>query len=462
MASILAAKNKTPLSGSVLVPGDKSMSHRALMLASVAKGTSSIHGLLASDDVFATAQALKQVGVVFSFDRGSWIVTPPAYFESPDEMIDVGNSGTSARLLMGLLCGRGIDLRLTGDASLCRRPMRRAADPLRLMGAKIDLIDDKLPAQIHSVAELSAIDYAPPVASAQVKSALLLASLCAKGSTVIVEKTATRDHTEHMLRYMGARIVSEAIDTYARRITFDGYQQIIGSQLNIPGDPSSAAFLLAAAAMIPGSDVTLKNVMINPYRNGFIDCLKDMGADIAFESVATACGEDVANIRLRYAPLSAISVPAYRVPSMIDEVPIFAVLAATLHGQTRIPNLSELRFKESDRLQSMANGLSACGVAVDILGDDLLIKGVAYVPGGGVISASLDHRIAMSFAILGLAAQEPVFVSGAETISSSFPQFFTTMQRLGADLRLMSESEPIRTGRHAGQGADFADAFFRR
>jgi 3-phosphoshikimate 1-carboxyvinyltransferase len=463
MADLVSSRINVPLRGVVTAPGDKSCSHRTLMLGSVARGTSVIRGLLHSQDVYSTAMALRQLGAHFDTDgNGDLRVTAPDMgFSPPHRDVDVGNSGTSARLLMGLLCGRGVSFGMNGDASLRRRPMRRVVDPLRQMGARIDLHDENLPAQIDAVRRLRGLAYHMPVASAQVKSALLLATLCADGVTTISEPAPTRDHTERLLKFMGAVVDHECSDSGAKTLRFAGGQDLRAALLDVPGDPSSAAFLLGAAAMIPGSDVTVRNVMINPYRSGFMDTLVDMGAQISFDNQRPCCGENVADVRLVYAPLRAVDVPPERIPAMIDEIPILSVVAATIPGMTRMPALAELRVKESDRLTALALGLNACGVDARVAGDMLTVNGTPDRIGGGArIFANLDHRIAMGFLILGLLAQNPVRVSGTETIDSSFPSFAAMMEVLGARFDSVRDAGTVRVKTGGSRlAAQFVDLF---
>lgn len=422
------------------MPGDKSISHRALMLAGMAIGRSRLLGLLEGEDVLCTAAAMRALGA--SVERrpdGEWWVEGVGVggLAEPENFIDLGNSGTSARLLMGLLAGHPVTAFLSGDGSLRRRPMARAAEPLTRMGARIVSREGcRLPLAVIGAREPAAITYALPVPSAQVKSAVLLAGLNTPGRTTVIEREPTRDHSELMLRHFGAdvRVISNDDDSIA--VTIEGQPELrANGDLVIPGDPSSAAFPAVAALLLPGSDVTILNVGINPFRIGLFETLAEMGAGIEILGHRLAGAEPVADLRIRAAALKGVEVPASRAPSMIDEYPILAVAAAFATGRTVMRGLSELRVKESDRLTAIAEGLAACGVEVAIEGDDLIVEGKGEPPeGGALVNARLDHRIAMSFLVLGMAARRPVAIDDAETINTSFPGFTALMNGLGGGI----------------------------
>ena len=431
--SLPARKSPGPLAGSARSPGDKSMSHRALMLGAAAKGETIIAGLLESADIRATAAALRALGVrLYRGETGLWHVDGrgPAAFRSPETALDMGNSGTGVRLLAGLVAGSAATATFTGDASLARRPMGRVLAPLALMGAQFIARDgDRLPFTLRGAGAATAIAYAPPVPSAQVKSAILLAGLFADGETVVTEARPTRDHTEIMMRHFGADL--RAQDGH---VTLRGGRPLEGCSVDIPGDASAAAFVAAAAALTPGSDVKLAQVGVNPARTGFYDALREMGADVSFTGRNALNGEAVADIAIRGgAVLAGITVEPDRIPAMVDEIPILAVAAACAAGVTRLCGLGELRVKESDRVALMAAGLTACGAAVEVIGDDMVIHGAGRPPAGGaLVETAMDHRIAMSFLVLGGVADEPVTVDDARWIGTSFPDFAGVMNRLGA------------------------------
>jgi len=428
------------LKGTVPVPGDKSLSHRALLLGGIAIGETEIKGLLEGEDVLATAAALRALGA--RVDRradgrgaATWRVVGCGVggLVEPSGVIDMGNSGTGVRLLMGLVATHPIQTVFTGDASLNRRPMERVMAPLRAFGASFSARrGGLLPITVNGAPMPVPVDYEVPVASAQVKSAVLLAGLNTPGNTVVIEPKPTRDHTERMLRGFGAAIAVEEIDG-GRRIELAGQPELEGRDLNIPGDVSSAAFPLVAASLVEGSDVTLKNIGVNPLRTGLLDTLREMGADIEFDGDTETDEEPAVDLHVRAASLKGIDVPAARAPSMIDEYPILAVAAATAEGTTRMTGLAELRVKESDRLAAMATGLAACGVEIEETADSLTVHGCnGPVPGGGAIATDLDHRIAMAFAVLGMVSKEPVRIDDARPIDTSFPGFIALMNELGA------------------------------
>ena len=357
-------------------------------------------------------------------------------------MLDLGNSGTSARLLCGILASHPFTSFMSGDASLRRRPMQRVIEPLARMGAQFETRDGgRMPLAIVGTDEMVPIEYRLPVASAQVKSAILLAGLNTAGETTVIEPEATRDHTERMLRYFGAEVRVTPAEEGGKRITVVGWPELKGRDIVVPGDPSSAAFAVVAAAIRPGSDITIENVGVNPLRAGLFQTLRDMGADIAFENARDVGGEPVADIRVKGGVLSGVEVPAERAPSMIDEYPILAIAAACAQGTTRMQGLAELRAKESDRLASVAAGLRANGVRHEVGDAELIVHGTGLAPaGGGLVKTHLDHRIAMSFLVLGLASREPVAVDDASPIDTSFPGFATLMNGLGAQIEPQAEA----------------------
>jgi len=432
MSRPLTARKTTGLSGALKVPGDKSISHRALIFGALAIGRTRISGLLESADVLATARALQQMGVRMEHDGDDWRVTGVGCggLAQPRTPLDFGNAGTGVRLMMGVIAGHDIAAELTGDESLCRRPMGRVLDPLRQMGTEVRG-GDRLPLTLVGSGELTPITFRLPVASAQVKSAVLLAGLMTQGETTVIEPEATRDHTETMMRHFGAelRIEQGAED---RSITLSGEAVLHARDVEVPGDPSSAAFPTAAALICPGSEVTIENVLVNPTRTGFYDTLADMGADLRFENERRSGGEPVADLRVRAGTLQGVTVPAERAPRMIDEYPILAVVAATASGETRMEGIGELRVKESDRLAATIAGLTACGVSAWAEGDTLVVRGADGIAGGASVETHMDHRIAMAFAVLGLAAERPVRIDDTAMIHTSFPGFAEKMRALGA------------------------------
>jgi 3-phosphoshikimate 1-carboxyvinyltransferase len=441
---LLRAAPHGALSGAVGLPGDKSISHRALMLAAMAAGESRIEGLLEGEDVLATAAALRRLGVeIERTAAGVWRVwgVGVAGLAEPDDVLDLGNAGTAARLLMGLLAGHPFTSFLTGDASLRARPMRRVIEPLTRMGAAVLARSGaRLPLAITGRSDLLPIVHESAVASAQVKSAVLLAGLHAPGCTTVVEPLASRDHTERMLLAMEAKVLIETTATGGRQVTIVGQPELAPQRFAVPGDPSSAAFPAVAAAVAAGSAVRLAGVGLNPLRTGLYATLTEMGAEIATEDERLAGGEPVGDLVIRGGALRGVEVPADRAPAMIDEYPILAMAAACAKGTTIMRGLAELRVKESDRLAAIADGLAACGVEATIAGEDLIVRGSGAAPAGGAaIDARLDHRIAMSFLVLGGLAQAPVTVRGAETIETSFPGFADVMNRLGAKIAAVEE-----------------------
>ena len=434
---LTAARPAAPLAGAVAVPGDKSISHRALMFGALAVGFTEITGLLEGEDVLATAAALRAMGAgIEQTADGIWRVDGVGVggLGEPEDVLDLGNSGTSARLLLGMLATHKLTAFVTGDNSLRGRPMRRVIDPLSRFGARFVAREGgRLPLAVTGAAEPVPVEYRLPVPSAQVKSAVLLAGLNTPGVTSVIETEPSRDHTERMLRHFGATLRVEDEPGGGRRISVTGQPELAAAPIVVPGDPSSAAFPLVAALIVPGSEVRIENVGLNPSRTGLLASLAEMGADIVFENRREAGGEPVADLLVRAGTLTATDVPPERAPSMIDEYPILAVAAACARGRTIMRGLAELRVKESDRLTGIAEGLARCGVDVRVEGDDLIVEGSgAPPPGGGLIATRLDHRIAMAFLVLGLAAREPVRIDDARPIATSFPDFVPLMRRLGA------------------------------
>ncbi|MEM8971596.1 MAG: 3-phosphoshikimate 1-carboxyvinyltransferase [Pseudomonadota bacterium] len=438
----LRAHPSRNLKGRVRVPGDKSISHRSLMFGALATGTTRITGLLEGEDVINTARIVSQLGAKATKTGDTWEVLGRGVggLQQPDTDLDFGNSGTGARLMFGVIAGNDLSARFVGDASLSRRPMARVLDPLKKMGLRVDDDRTMLPLTVHGNPDVIPMEYELPVPSAQVKSAVLIAGLHARGRTTVIEKEATRDHTERMLRYLGADIsVEDRGDTRAIHVAGDA--ELSGRDIAVPGDPSSAAFIAAAAAIVPGSDVTIENVLINPTRTGFYTTLSEMGADIAFINERDAGGEAVADIRIASSKLKGVVVPAERAPSMIDEYPVLAVVAAFADGDTVMNGLAELKVKESDRLAATSDGLAANGISATVQGDTLTVHGMATPPGGGRVATHLDHRIAMAFSILGLASDRPVEVDDGAIIATSFPEFEPLMAEIGASLE-RTESKP--------------------
>ena len=429
------------LNGKCRVPGDKSVSHRALMIGALSVGETKIFGLLEGNDVLATARALTILGAqVKRLDDGSWQMFGCGIggLAAPPDVIDMGNSGTGVRLLMGLLACQPMTVVLTGDASLRSRPMARIMTPLKQMGVAFTAAEGgRLPLTIIAPNELVPIRYHSPVASAQIKSAILLAGLGAPGKTTVVEAIPTRDHTERLLLQFGAELHVEENSNDGRTITLTGQPEFNGQTVIIPADISSASFPLVAALLAPEAEVRIEEVGINPLRSGILETLLEMGADIAKENTNDAKGEPVADLIVKASRLKGVNVPAERAASMIDEYPILAIAAAAAEGTTRMEGLKELRVKESDRLALIATGLKASGVEVEETEDSLVIYGAGNMPAGGVtIDAMDDHRIAMSFLVLGTVSKAPIQVLGAETIATSFPNFRCLMNRLGADMRI--------------------------
>ncbi len=428
-----------PLKGTADVPGDKSVSHRSLILGAMAVGETKITGLLEGQDVLDTAKAMQAFGAeVIRHGEGAWSVHGVGVggFAEPEQVIDCGNSGTGVRLIMGAMATSPITATFTGDASLRSRPMARITDPIALFGARsYGRQGGRLPMTIVGAADPVPVTYVTPMPSAQVKSAVLLAGLNAPGQTVVIEKEATRDHSERMLAGFGAEIATE-ITPEGHVITLTGRPELKPQTIAVPRDPSSAAFPVAAAVLVPGSEILVPNIGLNPTRAGLFQTLIEMGADIAYENERLEGGEPVADLRVRHSALKGIEVPPERAPSMIDEYPILSVLAANAEGTTVMKGVKELRVKESDRIDAMARGLEAMGVTVEEDEDTFIVHGMGpgNVPGGGTAAARLDHRIAMSFLCLGMASKQPVTVDDASPIATSFPIFVPLMTALGADL----------------------------
>ena len=435
--ALAASRPAKPLSGRVAVPGDKSISHRALMLGALAVGRTEISGLLEGEDVLATAAALRAMGAdIVRESDGRWIVHGVGLggLAEPADIVDLGNSGTSARLLLGILATHPFTTFVTGDASLRSRPMRRVIEPLSQFGARFLAREGgRLPLAVTGAADPVPQVYRLPVPSAQVKSAVLLAGLNTPGETTVIEPQPTRDHTERMLGHFGATVTVEPDADGARRIRVTGYPELAAAPIAVPGDPSSAAFPLVGALIVPGSDVTITGIGLNATRAGLVTSLQEMGADIALENPRTEGGEPVADLHVRAGALRGADIPPERAPSMIDEYPILAVAASHAKGRTVMRGLAELRVKESDRLAAIATGVAACGVRVEVKGDDLIVEGTGKPPKGGAhIATQLDHRIAMAFLVFGLGATEPVAIDDARPIATSFPDFVPLMHRLGA------------------------------
>jgi 3-phosphoshikimate 1-carboxyvinyltransferase len=420
------------------VPGDKSISIRALLLGALAVGETRIGGMLEGEDVLNTAKALQALGahIVRTGER-QWLVHGVGVggFAEPRGLLDFGNSGTGCRLTLGAVAGCPITATFDGDASLRSRPMRRVLDPLERMGARaLASADGRLPLTLAGARDPMPIVFKPPVPSAQLKSATLLAGLSAPGETVVIEAEATRDHTEKMLAYFGADVQVERVDESGRRITLAGQPELAPRSIAVPADPSSAAFPLVAAILVPRSDIVLPGVMMNPLRSGLITTLGEMGAAIEMLERRNEGGEDVADLRVRAGTLRGVEVPASRAPAMIDEYPVLAVAAAFAEGVTVMRGLKELRVKESDRLLATAALLRANAVTAEVEGDDLIVHGSGRPAGGGVVITHMDHRIAMAAIVLGLAAERSVQIDDGRVIATSFPGFVELMRSLGADL----------------------------
>jgi 3-phosphoshikimate 1-carboxyvinyltransferase len=434
----LAARSSGPLTGKVRVPGDKSISHRALILGALAVGETRISGLLEGDDVLNTAKAMRALGA--TVERAgdfAWKVhgVGVAGFAEPQAPLDFGNSGTGCRLVMGAVAGCPIKAVFDGDASLRSRPMRRVLDPLELMGARVGESGQggRLPLTFLGARDPLPIVYRTPVASAQIKSAVLLAGLAAPGITTVIETEASRDHTELMLKHFGADITSTREGGHGRKIALTGQPELHGADVIVPADPSSSAFPIVAALIVEGSDLILSDVMTNPLRTGLFTTLREMGGSIEETEIRGDAGEPMAQLRVRASKLRGVVVPPERAPSMIDEYLVLAVAASFAEGTTIMRGLQELRVKESDRLEATAAMLRANGVKVEIVGDDLIVEGKGHVPGGGLVATHMDHRIAMSALVMGLASDKEVQVDDTAFIATSFPDFIPMMRSLGAE-----------------------------
>jgi len=435
--SPLEARCSGPLVGEVRVPGDKSISHRALILGALSVGETRISGLLEGEDVLNTAAAMRALGArVARTGEFAWSVRGVGVggFAQPQVPLDFGNSGTGCRLVMGAVAGCPITAIFDGDASLRTRPMRRGVDPLELIGARVQAGGEggRLPLTLNGARDPLPILYRTPVASAQIKSAVLLAGLAAPGVTTVIETEASRDHTELMLKHFGAQIASTREGRHGRSIALTGQPELHGADVVVPADPSSAAFPMVAALIVKGSDIVLSDVMTNPLRTGLMTTLREMGAAIEEGEGRSDAGEPMAKFRVRASRLRGVEVPPERAPSMIDEYLVLAVAAAFAEGPTIMRGLQELRVKESDRLEATAAMLRVNGVRVDIAGNDMIVEGRGHVPGNGLVATHMDHRIAMSALVMGLASDQPVKVDDTAFIATSFPDFIPMMRGLGA------------------------------
>jgi 3-phosphoshikimate 1-carboxyvinyltransferase len=435
----LTARRGGPLQGRARVPGDKSISHRALILGALTVGESTVAGLLEGEDVLHTAEAMRALGARLERSAdGVWRIhgVGVAGFAQPAGALDFGNSGTGCRLAIGAVAGSPVTATFVGDASLSKRPMQRVLDPLEQMGARVIKAAEggRLPLTLQGAADPIPITYESPVPSAQLKSAILLAGLSAPGETTVIEAEATRDHTEQLLKHFGAKLTSKPYGEHGRRITLQGQPELEPANVVVPADPSSAAFLMVAGLLVPGSDFILDAVMTNPLRTGLLTTLREMGAAIEAVAMHDDGGEEVADLRVRSSALKGVDVPSERAPAMIDEYPILAVAASFAQGVTRMRGLKELRVKESDRLEATAAMLRANGATVEIESDDLIVQGKPNVAGGGEVATHMDHRIAMAALVMGLATDNPVRIDDSAFIATSFPGFVELMRARGADL----------------------------
>ncbi|HEY5818820.1 MAG TPA: 3-phosphoshikimate 1-carboxyvinyltransferase [Mesorhizobium sp.] len=434
------ARRSPPLSGTARVPGDKSISHRSFMFGGLASGQTRITGLLEGEDVMRTGEAMKAMGARIEKRGDEWVIqgVGNGCLLEPEGPLDFGNAGTGSRLTMGLVGTYDMTTTFIGDASLSKRPMGRVLDPLRQMGVQVvdAAAGDRMPLTLRGPKHAAPIGYRVPMASAQVKSAVLLAGLNTPGVTTVIEPVMTRDHTEKMLRGFGANVEVETEPSGVRHIRIEGQGKLNGQTIAVPGDPSSAGFPLVAALIVPGSDIVIENVLMNPTRTGLLLTLQEMGGDIQVLNERSAGGEDVADLRVRGSELKGITVPAERAPSMIDEYPVLAAAAAFAEGETVMLGLEELRVKESDRLSAVANGLKANGVDCSEGEASLAVRGRPGGKGlgGGIVETHLDHRIAMAFLVLGLATEKPVTIDDQAMIATSFPQFMGLMRALGAEI----------------------------
>ena len=437
----LTSSKSAALKGTAVIPGDKSISHRALIFGGLAIGETVINGLLEGEDVLHTADAMRSMGADITCDENNiWHCHGVGIggLKEPECVLDMGNSGTSTRLLMGLVGGHHITAQFSGDASLTKRPMNRVIKPLEMMGTKVTAREGgRLPLSLSGSKNALPIEYKLPVASAQVKSAILLAGLSAMGKTTVIEEKPTRDHTENMLRAFGVPVDIETLEDGTQVIAVTGQQDLKATEIHVPSDPSSAAFPAAAAILRAGSDIRMNNILMNERRNGLYTTLIEMGADITFENERIEAGEKVADLIVKGDNiLNGINVPASRVPSMIDEFPVLAVVASCTNGTTTMSGLEELRVKESDRLLMMYEGLKACGVTLEMGEDSLTIHGNGQPPHGGAeVKTALDHRIAMSFLVLGSVSANPITIDDAAPIKTSFPNFVELMNDIGTDIQ---------------------------
>ena len=433
---MLTVYKSKKLSGFISIPGDKSISHRAIIFGSLCVGKTTIIGLLESEDVQRTIEAVRQLGAKVKKKDGKWEVDGFGVggFTSPENVIDCGNSGTTCRLIMGAISTTSISAIFVGDKSLSQRPMDRVMEPLSEIGVKCSARDGCfLPITLEGISGAMPSDFESKVDSAQVKSAILLAGLNSRGTTKYVERTLTRDHTERMLMAFGGKIKSEKTENgYAHYL--EGLQELKPQEITIPSDPSSASFFIAAALMVEGSDITIKNICMNETRIGFLKVINKMGARIEVNNKKAICGELVADLRVKHSRLKGITVPANLVASMIDEFPILSVLAALADGKTEMKEIGELKVKESDRIFSMGEGLRQCGVDVDFGEDYMIVKGMKEVKGGQLINTFNDHRVAMSFICLAQVTQKPIKISETISISTSFPGFIEKFKEIGANL----------------------------
>lgn len=440
------ARKSQALSGTARVPGDKSISHRSMMFGGLASGETRVTGLLEGEDVMRTAAAMKAMGAHIEKRGAEWVIrgTGNGALLQPEGPLDFGNAGTGSRLTMGLVGTYDMETTFIGDASLSGRPMGRVLEPLRQMGVQVlkATPGDRMPITLHGPKHAAPITYRVPMASAQVKSAVLLAGLNTPGITTVIEPVMTRDHTEKMLKGFGANLSVETDERGVRHIFIEGQGKLTGQTIAVPGDPSSAGFPLVAALIVPGSDIVIENVLMNPTRTGLLLTLQEMGGQIDILNPRNAGGEDVADLRVRYSELKGVTVPPERAPSMIDEYPVLAVAASFAEGETLMQGLEELRVKESDRLSAVANGLKLNGVDCTEGEASLAVrgkpggKGLGGHPNGQdtTVQTHLDHRIAMSFLVMGLATEKPVTIDDAAMIATSFPEFMGLMTGLGAEI----------------------------
>ena len=445
MTSIIANLS-TNLTGSITIAGDKSISHRSIILGALSIGETTVDGLLESQDILATISAMQAFGAEIEKKADKkWHINGLGVggLDEPEKVLDLGNSGTGVRLILGVAAGNPITSFFSGDESLSRRPMARVLKPLEMMGASFtSRTGGLLPLSCTGPQTLQPIDYSLPVASAQVKSAILLAGLNTPGKTIVREPTPTRDHTERMLKQFGSEISIETDNESENIITLKGESELTGQDIVVPGDPSSAAFPMVAGILAEDSRIKIKNVGINPLRFGLFEILNEMGAKTELIQKHDGVGEPIADIVVKTSKLKGVTVPASIAPRMIDEYPILAVAAACASGTTRMLGLQELRVKESDRLAAMANGLKACGVTVEETSDSLTVHGTGgQIEGGACIQTQLDHRIAMSFLTLGLKAKNPIIIDNGTTINTSFPGFVETMKSLGANLNFSDKGK---------------------